>query len=45
VLRQNVVSMGKLRIERGTLTTGAYRVMLLPANWGHARDLGTVIAD
>ena len=44
-MRQPVVSMGKVRIERGTLTTGAYRVMLVPANGGTMRDLGTVIAD
>ena len=45
VLRRNVAGMGRLRIERGQLSTGAYRVLLLPAGGGPARDLGTVIAD
>ena len=44
-LQQSVSSLGTIRVERGTLETGAYHVMLMPRNGAQASHLGTVMAD
>ncbi len=45
VLHHVVNSIGKVRVERGALGSGAYRVMLMPLNGARTSHLGTVIAD